>query len=340
MSKEIIFCKSGGCSAKLGAGALERVLSKLDKKKDENLLVGFDSHDDGSVYKLNDEQAIINTLDFFPPMIEDPYRFGQVAACNAMSDIYAMGGNVLTALNIVCFPETLDMNLLGKILQGGNDKVIEAGGVLCGGHSIVDEDIKYGMSVTGVVHPDKIYRNNTCKNGDALILTKKLGVGIVMAAHKMNAVKEEVFEEAINSMTTLNKYAKEVLDQYTVHACSDVTGFGLLVHLDEMLDGKHSAILNHSLIPMFDGVKELANDFYITAAAQKNRNHMDNKVEFIVSDFGLEEVLFDPQTSGGLLVSVPLEESYEIVKEMNRKGIPAQVIGNITPKLEKSVTVR
>ena len=159
---DIIFCKGGGCTAKLGAGALNRVLSKLEKRKDEHLLVGFDSSDDGAVYQINDTQAIVSTLDFFPPMIEDPYTFGAIAATNAMSDIYAMGGEVLTALNIVCFPENLDLNILGKILQGGNDKVIEAGGTLAGGHSIVDEDIKYGLSVTGIVNPQKIYKNNGC----------------------------------------------------------------------------------------------------------------------------------------------------------------------------------
>ena len=173
--KEIVFCKSGGCTAKLGAGVLEHILERLPKgKKDENLLVGYDSKDDAAVYRLNERQAVVQTLDFFPPMVEDPYIFGKIAATNALSDIYAMGGEVKTALNIVCFPESMDLNILGKILQGGAEKVQEAGGSLAGGHSIADSDIKYGLSVTGVVDPEKIWENNGAKPGDCLILTKRL----------------------------------------------------------------------------------------------------------------------------------------------------------------------
>ena len=192
MKEKIIFCRGGGCTAKLGAGALSSVLAKLPKKRDENLLVGFDSSDDAAVYRLNEDLAIVQTLDFFPPMVEDPYTFGKIAAANALSDIYAMGGTVKTALNIVCFPESYDLNILGEILRGGNEKVQEAGGVLAGGHSIMDTDIKYGLSVTGTIHPDKIYQNHGCQPGDVLILTKPLGIGIVTTANRVGEASGEV----------------------------------------------------------------------------------------------------------------------------------------------------
>ena len=180
--QQIEFCRGGGCTAKLGPGALSRVLDKLPKFVDPNLLVGFEASDDAAVYRLTDDLAIVQTLDFFPPMVEDPYTFGQIAAANALSDIYAMGGEVKTALNIVCFPEKMDLNVLGQILLGGSEKVREAGGILAGGHSIADADVKYGLSVTGTIHPDRILKNNGCKEGDLLILTKPLGVGIVCTA--------------------------------------------------------------------------------------------------------------------------------------------------------------
>ena len=230
----MIYCKSGGCTAKLGAGALSRILSGLEKSSDPHVLVGFDSHDDGAIYQINDRQAIISTLDFFPPMIEDPYIFGQVAATNALSDIYAMGGRPLTALNIVCFPDKLDLNELGKILEGGNAKVLEAGATLVGGHSIVDEDIKYGLSVTGIVDVDKILRNDTVREGDVLFLTKKLGTGIIMASRQVGDANPEAVKEALGSMITLNNRLLDHIPFEWIHACTDVTGFGLYVHLDEI----------------------------------------------------------------------------------------------------------
>ena len=198
----IVFCKGGGCTAKLGPGILAHVLEKIPKTYDPNLLVGYSSSDDGAVYRLSDDLAIVQTLDFFPPMVEDPYLFGQIAAANALSDIYAMGGEVKTALNIVCFPEAMDLNILGKILLGGSEKVKEAGGVLAGGHSIADADVKYGLSVTGVVHPDRILANTGSHVGDALILTKPLGVGIVCTASRLGEASDSAMELAIRSMTT------------------------------------------------------------------------------------------------------------------------------------------
>ena len=208
MSETTLFCKGGGCTAKLGAGILSRVLSKIPRgENDPDLLVGYDSRDDAAVYRLTDDIAFVQTLDFFPPMVEDPYLFGQIAATNALSDIYAMGGEVKTALNIVCFPEKMDLNILGEIMRGGGEKVLEAGGVLAGGHSIADSDVKYGLSVTGVVNPREIYHNDTPQAGDALILTKRLGVGILCTASRVGEASQEALAAAYDSMTTLNKYA-------------------------------------------------------------------------------------------------------------------------------------
>lgn len=210
MSEKIVFCKGGGCTAKLGAGVLSRVLERLPKGPlDENLLIGYDSKDDAAVYRITDDTAIVQTLDFFPPMVEDPYLFGKIAATNALSDVYAMGGDVRTALNIVCFPEDMDLNILGEIMRGGSEKVMEAGGILAGGHSIADDSVKYGLSVTGVVHPKKMYPNNQGQPGDVLILTKKLGVGIICTANRIQEASEEAMNEAAVSMTTLNKRASK-----------------------------------------------------------------------------------------------------------------------------------
>ncbi len=337
---DIVFCKSGGCTAKLGAKALDRILSKLEKKSDPNLLVGFDSKDDGAVYKVNDDTAFVTTLDFFPPMVEDPYLFGQIAAANAVSDIYAMGGEVKTALNIVCFPENYDMNILGKILQGGNDKVIESGGVLVGGHSIADSDIKYGLSVTGLVNPNKIFRNDTPREGDKLILTKPLGVGIIMAANRVKAASEETVKKATDSMKTLNKYAAEILKKYEIHACTDVTGFGFAVHLTEMLTDKFSAEIYFDSVPFFPECPGFIEEFYLTGAAQKNRNAVSEKMLFEGEDtFIKEEILYDAQTSGGLLTAVGENDAQSIIKEMNDNGIPARIVGSVVSNNNK-YTVR
>lgn len=337
--EEILFCKSGGCTAKLGAGALHHVLSKLEKRKDENLLVGYDSSDDAAVYQLTDELAVVQTLDFFPPMIKDPYLFGQIAATNALSDIYAMGGTVKTALNIVCFPEDMDLNILGKILQGGNDKVLEAGGSLAGGHSIHDAEVKYGLSVMGTVNPNRILQNNGCRAGDVLLLTKPLGVGIVCTALRMGAADENAVEQAVKSMTTLNKYAAEILSNYEVHACTDVTGFGFLVHLLEMLDGTFSARIDSSQIPYISECREYIEEFYLTGAAQKNRNHAGERVVFERDDFIMEEILFDAQTSGGLLVSVAANQVSEILREFHEKGMVCNMVGRVIEKKEKEIYV-
>ena len=305
--EKIIFCKSGGCTAKLGAGVLEHILEKLPKgEKDPNLLVGYDSKDDASVYRLTDDLAMVQTLDFFPPVVEDPYTFGKIAAANALSDIYAMGGEVRTALNIVCFPEQMDLNVLGEIMRGGAEKVQEAGGSLSGGHSIADDSVKYGLSVTGTVHPDRIWQNNTGRVGDLLI------------------------QKAVESMMTLNKYASETARKYNIHACTDVTGFSFLGHLHEMMESGVSCHIWADQIPVFPGAVEAAEEFLITAAGQRNRNYLEQHVTFKDIPFGMQEVLFDPQTSGGLLMAVDAVDAEKMQRKLLEQGIPAAIVGKVT----------
>lgn len=330
MSKQTIFCSGGGCTAKLGPKVLDKVLSKLPKLTDENLLVGFNSHDDASVYKLTDDLAMIQTLDFFPPMVNDPYTFGQIAATNAVSDVYAMGGEVKTAQNIVCFPESEDLNILGQIMAGGADKVREAGGVLSGGHSINDSSIKYGLAVTGIVSTKKFYQNNTVQADDDLILTKPLGVGIVMAANSVQEASKEAVDKAIKSMTTLNKYAASFMHKYDVHACTDVTGFGFAGHLWEMLDGKYSAQINMHNLPIIEEALVYADKFLITSAGQRNRNFLGENIRFAPQiSFAQQEIIFDAQTSGGLLISVNSKDSAKLLADLQTLNMPCNLVGKI-----------
>lgn len=335
-----LYCKGGGCTAKLGAGILSHILERLSKQNfDENLIVGFDAKDDAAVYKLSEDLAFVQTLDFFPPMVEDPYIFGQIAAANALSDIYAMGGEVKTALNIVCFPQSSDLNLLGEIMRGGLEKVKEAGGVLAGGHSIDDVDVKYGLSVTGIVNPGKIYSNNTGRTKDKLILTKKLGVGIICTAARIGETDEKTLNEAIDSMKTLNKYACEISKKYDIHACTDITGFGFLGHLLEMMDDNKSCEIFANQIPVFEEAKSLADEFLITAGGQRNRNHVGDNVEFNDIPFAMEEILFDPQTSGGLLLAVSFDEAESLLEELRCAGLPAAIVGEIKERENVAIKV-
>ena len=340
MEEKIVFCKGGGCTAKLGAGVLARILERLPKQTpDENLLIGYDSKDDAAVYRLSDDTAVVQTLDFFPPMVEDPFTFGQIAAANALSDIYAMGGDVKTALNIVCFPESMDLNILGEILRGGLSKVTEAGGILAGGHSIADDGVKYGLSVTGTVHPARIYPNNQGRPGDKLILTKKLGVGIICAADRVHEASREAMREAIASMTMLNKTASEICRGYEVHACTDVTGFGFLGHLHEMMDGRCSCRIDAGRIPVLPGALACADEFLLTAGGQKNRNHAGPFVSFEHVPFAMEEVLFDPQTSGGLLIAAAPGDAERLLEELRQAGLPAELVGEIIPREQTEIYV-
>lgn len=337
---EKLYCKGGGCTAKLGAGILSHILERLPKQNfDENLMVGFDAKDDAAVYKLTDDIAFVQTLDFFPPMVEDPYTFGQIAAANALSDIYAMGGEVKTALNIVCFPQSSDLNILGEIMRGGLEKVKEAGGVLAGGHSIDDTDVKYGLSVTGIVNPNKIYSNNTGKAGDRLILTKRLGVGIICTAARIGEADEDTLNEAVDSMRTLNKYACDISKKYDIHACTDITGFGFLGHLMEMMGDDKSCEVYAKQIPVFETAKALADEFLITAGGQRNRNYVGENVIFEDVPFAMEEILFDPQTSGGLLLAVGKEEADALLNELKDAGMPAAIVGEIRERENTAIKV-
>ena len=330
----------GGCTAKLPPGMLKDSLSKIPKFSDPNLLVGFDNSDDGAVYKLNDDIAIIQTLDFFPPMVDDPYLFGQIAAANALSDIYAMGGDVKVALNIVAFPENEDPGILAAILQGGGEKVKEAGGVLCGGHSINDTTVKYGLSVTGVVNPGKIMQNNRCRVGDKIILTKPLGVGLVTSAYRVGEASSESFGLAVKSMATLNKYAFEIARKYDISSLTDVTGFGFLGHLYEMVDGdKYSVEVSSGNVNFIPEAERLAREFLLTSAGQKNRNFLVDKVKFENVDDYMQEILFDPQTSGGLLISVAAEDAAPLFAELETLDLAPSLVGEVVPRLKKNIIV-
>ena len=338
--EKIVFCTGGGCTAKLGAGVLSRILEKLPRgEKDPNLLVGYDSRDDAAVYRVTEDLALVQTVDFFPPMVEDPYTFGQIAAANALSDVYAMGGEVKTALNLVCFPENMDLNVLGEILRGGAEKVAEAGGILAGGHSIADTGVKYGLSVTGLVDSHHLYANDAGQPGDKLLLTKALGVGLLCTANRVGEAAPEHMAAAISSMTTLNKTAAEISRRYTVHAATDVTGFSFLGHLHEMMGGKLSCEINARAVPVLPGAEKAADDFLYTAAGQRNRNHTGPFVRFEGVPFAMEEVLFDPQTSGGLLLAVDPAEASALEKELQSAGLPAKIVGEIVPRTETEITV-
>ena len=330
----------GGWNSKIGPGALSDILKDLPKEYDENLIVGYESSDDAAVYKISDDKAIIQTLDFFTTMINDPYLFGQIAATNALSDVWAMGGDVISALNIVAFPENMDLEILHQILKGGAEKVHEAGGVLAGGHSIHDATPKYGLSVTGVVHPDKILQNNNCKPGDMLIVTKPLGISIINTAHMVKECSEEAFAQSVKQMTTLNKYAADMMKGFNVNSCTDITGFGFLGHLVEMLDGKYSAEINIKDIPYIEEAYKCANEFVITAGGQLNRTYVEPNVDYQVKDFALEEIMYDPQTSGGLLISIPEEEAQQLLEKLNTLEIKSAIVGRVIEKQEKAVIVK
>ncbi len=316
------------------------MLAHIPKAYDKNLLIGFDSADDAAVYKISDDKALIQTLDFFTPIVEDPYTYGKIAAANSLSDVYAMGGDVLTALNIVCFPEKMNPEVLGEILRGGAEKVMESGGILSGGHSINDDNPKYGLSVTGVVHPDKIIANNTCRVGDKLILTKPLGIGIVTTANSIGEASERAYKEAIKIMEYLNKYSAEKMKKYKVNGCTDITGFGFLGHLSEMLNDDISIVIESSKVPYIKEAHEYASEFIITSAGQKNRKYLGDKVKLNNLDFATEEILFDPQTSGGLLISVAPEDTESLLRDLEELEIKSALVGEVKERGEYRIEVK
>lgn len=330
-------CTSGGCGAKIPPSALAQLLSALPRMEDPHLLVGYQSSDDAAVYQINDQQCIVSTMDFFPPMVEDAYIFGKIAAANALSDVWAMGGRPLMALNMVCYPEKAGREDLEQMLKGGAEKVMEAGAVLSGGHSIYDPQIKYGLSVTGLVEQDKILRNDTPRVGDALLLTKPLGTGIVLAAARAGLAQEGHLLAAQESMMRLNGYAAQKMAAYDVSACTDVTGFGLINHLLEMTGGKACVQLHVSQIPHLPGALDYADDFLLTAAGQRNREHSQNQVAVNSLPFALQELLFDPQTSGGLLIAVQAKEARQLLTDIQKDDPGARLIGQILPQSEQEI---
>lgn len=304
-------------------------MKTLPKNADENLLVGIETGDDAAVYRIDEKRSIVQTLDFFAPNVDEPYLFGKIAATNALSDIFAMGARVLTALNIVCFPENRDMNLLSEILRGGAEKVLEAGGVLCGGHTVSD-DLKYGLSVTGIVDTERLIRNNTCVPGDKIVLTKPLGTGIALAAKRAGECSEAAYSEATLLMQTLNKYAAETALKYDVHAMTDVTGFGFLGHLCEMA-GDSSFNVNFRKIPYITGVYDYAKSLLTTSLGQKNRKYFEEHIYMENVPEPLAEIMSDPQTSGGLLISLPEADAKALVTELNTSGCAACVVADTVP---------
>jgi selenium donor protein len=328
-------CTSGGCGAKLGPGELAPLLDRLKITQDEALLVGFDSRDDAAVYQISPDCAIIATLDFFSPMVDDAALFGRIAAANALSDVYAMGGVPRFALNMLCVPQAMDKAVLAAILQGGAEKLQEAGVPLAGGHSIYDREVKYGLSVTGTAPPNKILRNDTCRAGDALILTKPLGVGIVLAAHRAELAEAAHVTAATASMERLNKYAAEVFAKHPLSACTDVTGFGLLAHLLEMLKERVSARLDLAALPLLPGTFDYAAEYLLTAAGQRNRHFVEAQLGTAALSAvaaPLQELMLDPQTSGGLLCAVPKAQAAALLDELRRIEPGAAIIGEILPR--------
>jgi selenide,water dikinase len=330
--------KCAGCGAKVGAGVLAKLLSDLPTLHDEHLLVGFDKSDDAAVYKISDERAIVQTLDFFPPIADDPYTFGQIAATNALSDIYAMGGEPKLALNIMCVPKSMDSRSVHEILRGGYEKCAEAGAIICGGHSIFDDEPKYGLSVTGFVHPDHVWKNHGAKPGDVLFLTKPIGIGVLTAAQRGDLLDESTKEFMIRLMTTLNKSARDVLSEFTVHACTDVTGFSFLGHLYEMCSGSQvTAEINTDAISLIPEALEFARIGILPEGMYRNRSFAEHAVDSSRIELAICDLLFDPQTSGGLLAAVPAAEADAVYQALTGNVPCVQRVGTIVERKEKSI---
>ena len=322
--------KCAGCGAKVGAGVLAGLLGGLETLHDENLIVGFDRSDDAAVYRVSDELAIVQTVDFFPPVADDPFLFGQIAAANALSDVYAMGGEPRIALNLLCVPEKMPDEAVREILRGGYDMVLRAGAVIAGGHSIFDDEPKYGLCVTGFVRPDRVLTNSGARPGDVLILTKALGVGIIMTAARAELASPEALEAAFGQMTQLNRAARDVMVKYRVHACTDVTGFGLLGHACEMAQGSDAAIrFDTAGIPLFGEAIELARDGILPAGMYRNREFAEKYVEAGAVPLEIQDVLYDPQSSGGLLIAVHPDDAEPMLAEMKKTVPAAKRVGTV-----------
>ena len=310
----------------------------------KNVLIGMDTMDDAGVYKLSDDVALIQTLDFFTPIVDDPYTYGRIAACNSLSDIYAMGGEPITALNIVCFPvKKFSLDIFSEILKGGLDVLKKADVQLIGGHSVEDNEMKYGLSVTGVVHPDKILRNIGIKSGDSMILTKSLGTGIIGTAIKAGLTDEKIINTFIESMATLNDIPAGILRKYEIHACTDITGFGLIGHLSEMLsDEKLEITVNSNNLPILPGAAKNAAMGFIPGGMYRNRDFIGEKciVKSSVKK-ELADIVFDPQTSGGLLIALPENHTIDLLSELQSNGIESsRIIGTVSEAKEPRIIVK
>ena len=317
-----------GCGAKVGAGVLAQLLGDLKVLRDPNLLVGFDKSDDASVYKVTDDLALVQTVDFFPPIHDDPYTFGQIAATNALSDVYAMGGEPKLALNIMAVPKSLPSDAVHELLRGGYEKAYEAGAIITGGHSILDDEPKYGLAVTGFVHPDKVLTNSGAMPGDVLLLTKPLGIGILTTAAKADMTSQEAMTLAVGLMTTLNKSARDAMVNYRVHACTDVTGFALMGHSTEMAQGSDVELhLNVDDIDLIPEAVELARLGVLPEGMYRNRSFAEPYVDAGEIELARQDVLYDPQTSGGLLIAVDPADADALYAELQGVVPSAQRIG-------------
>lgn len=305
-------------------------------------MVGLDTSDDAAVYKIDEDKAVILTTDFFTPVVDDPYTYGQIAAANSLSDVYAMGGRPVTAMNIVCFPTCLSMDILKEILRGGADKVAEAGAIVVGGHSVQDDEPKFGLSVMGMVHPKKVTANSGAKPGDLLILTKPIGVGILNTAIKADLAEEAVIQKAVQCMSYLNKDACEAMVQVGINGCTDITGFGLLGHAYEMAEASNTSIeLWSDYIPIIRESIEFAKMGIIPAGTYNNEGYLKEHVSFHESiPQEIRDIMYDPQTSGGLLISVPEERSELLMEELRKRNkLDFNIIGKVKPKGNYSIEV-
>ena len=333
---------------------LDTVLGKLARQHDPNVLVGFDHADDAGVYLLTPEMALVQTVDFFTPIVDDAFTFGQIAATNALSDVYAMGGKPRTALALVCFPEKADIEILERILAGGLSKMIEAGCTVVGGHSIRDEETKFGYAITGLIHPKRVLANQGAQPGDRLIFTKSLGTGVISTAIKKGLAKQEWIDAAVKSMTTLNKAAAEVISAtrtgkaaaaqdagWSVHALTDVTGFGLIGHAREMALASNVSMIFHSnKIPAIDGALDCIHAGYIPGGLNANRDFAECVVTYEESvPADIRTLLFDPQTAGGLLISVSAEDAERLTKTLQDAGVAAVEIGEVLPVTKPMIRI-
>jgi selenide, water dikinase len=319
------------------------VLGKLARQQDPNVLVGFDHADDAGVYQIAPEMALVQTVDFFTPIVDDPYTFGQIAATNALSDVYAMGGRPLTSLALVCFPEKGDLEILERILAGGLSKMMEAACTVVGGHSIRDDETKFGYSVTGVIHPKRIFANMGAKPGDRLLFTKAVGTGVISTAIKKGTAEPAWIDAAVRSMTTLNKTAAEVIvaNNWTVHSMTDITGFGLIGHAREMALASNVALrLYASRIPLLEGALECVRAGCIPGGLKANRDFAECLVEYSsrIPD-EVKTLLFDPQTAGGLLIAIAATEASELQKALSAAGVTAAEIGEVTSPAKPMISV-